>query len=258
MTDREKLTEIIDEIDPLILSGCTYGDISFMVWRDKARLFLAKKYGETSDEYKSFKIIKYYYKYYGEISGNLPSKDQVEKCRVEKCRLGLNRAKSLLSEFLEEIPDTSKTNQGGVNDSRISSQKVFIVHGHNGELKEAVARFVEKHGVDAIILSEQASQGKTFIEMIESNSDVGGAICLFTADDLGRSEDSDTDRSRARQNVVFETGYFIGKHGRDHIVILRDDGVEMPSDLSSVATTSTGNWETKLLKELKTMGYKID
>ena len=136
--------------------------------------------------------------------------------------------------------------------------KVFIVHGHDGELKQSVARIIEKQGIEAVILSEQANQGKTIIEKFENYSDVGGAICLFTADDLGRSKESETDRARARQSVVFETGYFIGKLGRDHIVILADDGIEMPSDLSGVVRTNTGNWQFELLKELKAMGYAID
>lgn len=88
--------------------------------------------------------------------------------------------------------------------------------------------------------------------------DVGGAICLFTADDLGRSRESGVDRARARQNVVFETGYFIGKLGRDHIVILADDGIEMPSDLSGVVRTNTASWQFEVLKELKAMGYTVD
>ena len=81
---------------------------------------------------------------------------------------------------------------------------------------------------------------------------------MFTADDLGRAKDESTDNTRARQNVVLETGYFMGKLGRNHVVILADDGIEMPSDLSGVVYTNTGNWKIDLLKELKDMGYTVD
>ena len=140
----------------------------------------------------------------------------------------------------------------------INYAKIFIVHGHDGELKESVARIVEKQGIEAVILSEQANRGETIIEKFENYSDVGGAICLFTADDVGKSKQEDIERSRARQNVVFETGYFIGKLGRNHIVILADDGIEIPSDLSGVVYTNTGNWRFDLLKELNAMGYTVD
>ena len=63
---------------------------------------------------------------------------------------------------------------------------------------------------------------------------------------------------RARQNVVFETGYFMGKLGRENVVVLADNGIELPSDLSGVVYTSTKNWQFDLLKELKEMGYAID
>ncbi len=135
-----------------------------------------------------------------------------------------------------------------------SFSKVFIVHGHDGELKQSVARIIEKPGIEAIILSEQANQGKTIIEKFESYSDVGGAICLFTADDLGKSKLASSDNSRSRQNVVFETGYFMGKLGRSHIVILADHNIEMPSDLSGVVYTHKTYWQVELLKRIECNG----
>lgn len=50
----------------------------------------------------------------------------------------------------------------------------------------------------------------------------------------------------------------MGKLGRDHVVILSDDGIEMPSDLSGIVYTNTANWQIELLKDLKAMGYSID
>ena len=50
----------------------------------------------------------------------------------------------------------------------------------------------------------------------------------------------------------------MGKLGRDHIVILADNGIEMPSDLSGVVNTGTESWKIDLLKELKAMGYTVD
>ena len=81
---------------------------------------------------------------------------------------------------------------------------------------------------------------------------------MFTTDDLGKAKNDATDNTRARQNVVMETGYFMGKLGRDHVVILADKGIEMPSDLSGVVYTDTSKWEIDLLKELKAMGYTVD
>ena len=154
---------------------------------------------------------------------------------------------------MKEVPlpnNTCKTN--------VSFEKVFIVHGHDGELKQSVARIIEKQNIEAIILSEKANKCRTIIEKFEDYADVSGAICLFTADDYGRSKNDATDNTRARQNVVLETGYFMGKLGRDHVVLLADKSIEMPSDLSGIVYTDTAKWEIDLLKELKEMVYAID
>ena len=84
------------------------------------------------------------------------------------------------------------------------------------------------------------------------------AICLFTADDVGKGKKEEKENTRARQNVVFETGYFIGKLGRQNIVIVSNNGIELPSDLQGVVYTDTLNWKFSVLKELRAIGYQID
>ena len=175
---------------------------------------------------------------------------------VQACKEGLEKNKAIFLTYLDDLKEDEKTEIAKIQ--ALSFGKVFIVHGHDGELKQSVARIIEKQGIEAIILSEQANKGRTIIEKFEDYSDVGGAICLFTADDWGRAKNDATDNTRARQNVVLETGYFMGKLGRDHVVLLADKGIEMPSDLSGVVYTDTGKWEIDLLKELKEMGYAID
>ena len=65
------------------------------------------------------------------------------------------------------------------------SKNVFIVHGHDDALKQEVARYIEKLGLNAIILAEQANQGRTIIEKFEAHAEQAGfAIVLLTPDDL--------------------------------------------------------------------------
>ncbi|HUU86672.1 MAG TPA: nucleotide-binding protein [Candidatus Glassbacteria bacterium] len=142
------------------------------------------------------------------------------------------------------------------------SKKVFIVHGHDEGSRESAARFVEKLGLSAIILHEQASKGKTIIEKFEDYADVGFAIVLLTPDDVGASsKDPEKLKPRARQNVIFELGYFIGKLGRGRVVALYKEGVEIPSDYKGVIFIpfdEHGSWKLKLTKELKTVWSDID
>jgi hypothetical protein len=64
-------------------------------------------------------------------------------------------------------------------------EKIFIVHGHDDAAKLGVARFIEKIGFEPIILHEQASLGKTIIEKIESYTNVGFGVVLYTPCDVG-------------------------------------------------------------------------
>lgn len=118
---------------------------------------------------------------------------------------------------------------------------------------------IERQNIEAIILSEQANSGNTIIEKFEKNSDVQAAICLFTEDDIAKVNDERAEyKKRARQNVVFEAGYFMGKLSRKRVILVANKDVEMPSDLQGVIYTSTNNWNVDVLKELMEMGFDID
>jgi predicted nucleotide-binding protein len=140
-------------------------------------------------------------------------------------------------------------------------KKVFIVHGHTGDVKLQVAQFLERiTGERPVILHEQADSGRTVIEKFEDHaSEAGFAVVLLTADDAGGVKGSTNQKSRARQNVVLEFGFFIGKLGRGRVVALYEDGVELPSDLSGVLYKPlSGNWHTELAKELVAANIEVD
>ncbi|PKM31297.1 MAG: hypothetical protein CVV07_03805 [Gammaproteobacteria bacterium HGW-Gammaproteobacteria-11] len=140
------------------------------------------------------------------------------------------------------------------------SSKVFIVHGHDDGARETVARFLERIGLEAIILHEQANQGRTVIEKVVANSDVGFAVVLLTPDDEGCAKGGNPE-PRARQNVLLELGYFIGRLGRDKVCALKRGNLEIPSDFAGVVwetMDSNGGWKQALARELEAAGHSID
>jgi predicted nucleotide-binding protein len=143
-----------------------------------------------------------------------------------------------------------------------SSKKIFIVHGHDDELKETIARFIEKLDLIPIILHEQANAGLTIIEKFEKYSDVPYSIILMTPDDVGNiKEDSSTLNFRARQNVIFELGYFYGKLDRKNVCAIIKGDVERPSDndgIIYIGYDKKGGWKMLLAKELKEAGLVLD
>lgn len=250
MTDYQKLKNIIDEIDTLISKRVTASNPDFEAWRMKTERFLIKKYGANSLEREKFSNTSF--------SLHIFLGDTPKSSFIKACEEGLQTTKKIFLTYLQEMEEENVVEPN--KDSCIDSTylKVFIVHGHDGELKQSVARVIEKQNIEAIILSEKENKGRTIIEKFEDYSDVSGAICLFTADDLGKTKNDTIENARARQNVVLETGYFMGRLGRAHVIILADKGIEMPSDLSGVVYTNTASWEFELLKELKAIGYKVD
>ncbi|MBE7156906.1 MAG: nucleotide-binding protein [Rhodospirillales bacterium] len=144
-----------------------------------------------------------------------------------------------------------------------NAKKVFVVHGHNDSLKTSVARLLSKLQLDPIILHEQPDRGRTIIEKFFDYADVAYALVLLTADDRGGSvsEPHDTHKLRARQNVILELGFFVGRLGRDRVAAIYESGVEIPSDYSGVLFIpfdAGGIWQYQAAKEMKAVGLKVD
>ena len=135
--------------------------------------------------------------------------------------------------------------------------KIFIAHGHDIASKEALARIIESEGFKAIILNEQLDGGKTIIEKLEDYTNVTHAFIIYTACDEGMKKDSILE-PRARQNVVFEHGFLMGKLGRKNTTVLYEEGVVEPSDINGLGYTlldSHEAWKSKvkeILKDIKT------
>ncbi|MFT3824166.1 MAG: nucleotide-binding protein [Chitinophagaceae bacterium] len=153
------------------------------------------------------------------------------------------------------------TQKNIVNTNKVNNRDIFIVHGHNEEIKHNVARLLQKINLNPIILNEQSNEGLTIIEKFEKYSNVSFAIILLTYDDYGNSKTVEKKNKRARQNVILELGYFTAKLGRKNVLPLYEDDVELPSDISGVLYTridESENWKFRVVKELKTAGFNVD
>ncbi len=159
-----------------------------------------------------------------------------------------------LAKLLETSNDTIETSP--------ISNRVFVVHGHDQGGKEAVARFLEKLGLEPVILHEKPNAGRTIIEKFSDYSDVHFAVILITGDDEGKPKgSSEVLKLRARQNVILELGYFLGKLGRARVCALHEDGVEIPSDYQGVLFVpldKNDKWKYDLVTELKAAGFTVD
>lgn len=165
-------------------------------------------------------------------------------------------------DYIDYVKEATGTTEATLlpTQSGPAARKAFVVHGHDEGAREAVARFLERIGFEAVILHEQANQGRTVIEKIEAHGDVGFAVVLLTPDDVGSVKGGDP-QPRARQNVLLELGYFIGRLGRSRVCALKRGEVEIPSDFGGVVyeTFDAGSgWKAALARELQAAGFDID
>ncbi|RDJ12428.1 TIR domain-containing protein [Rhizobium grahamii] len=167
----------------------------------------------------------------------------------------LESAISLLQERLEEEGPASKVMGTPSRPDRKASKRIFIVHGHDNEPKEAVARFLEGLGYQPVILHEQANKGRTIIQKFrEESADVGFAVVLMSPDDA-----MPDGQARARQNVILELGFFLGVLGPDRVAAVVKGTVERPSDFDGVVYIPfDAGWKLAIAKELQAVGYDVD
>lgn len=151
--------------------------------------------------------------------------------------------------------------------AKTHSRNIFIVHGKADKPKLELARMLEELKFQVTILSEQAEKGRTIIEKLEQETiDVGYAFVILTPDDVGMEKEL-FERThtglcyRARQNVILELGYFVGKLGRGRVCCLYQGNVELPSDIHGVVykkfTDSIDDCFKGIVKELKAAGYEV-
>ena len=184
----------------------------------------------------------------------------------------LHLATLVLESAIEEIEkDWEEENQTSLSpaaqspaaqeNERTNTNEVFVIHGRDNEAKETVARFLQRLDLTPVILHEQPNQGRTIIEKFEQQAQVGFAVALLTPDDVGALKNDEKNlKPRARQNVVFELGYFLGRLGRERVCALTKGNVELPSDYDGVVYISLddGGWKMDLIRELKNIGFEVD
>jgi predicted nucleotide-binding protein len=235
---------------------------SFYSWSSYNRELLKQSFNNPANSYYKE------YTYSGIIIGSSVDNRPILSQLVKEEKNDINKYLTRLKRIYEKV-DLLKTEYNDEiqfkEEEKIptnSFTEVFIVHGHDELAKTETARFIEKLGLQAIILHEQASSGKTIIEKIENYTNVGFGIVLYTPCDVGSKKgEEDNLKSRARQNVVFEHGYLIGKIGRENVCALVKDNIEIPNDISGVVYVSMDEykaWHYKIAKELKNSGYEID
>ena len=254
----ERLQKVLNEIPALV--KLERGSNEFKKWHRDTRVAIENTFVNEPSKIKDFSKIRY-----SPIAATTStSGHEFQRAYVS----GLGTADAMLKSMIGEIQEywedenyASMTPISQDDDSR-NTNEIFIIHGRDNEAKVTIARFLERLDLKPIILHEQPNQGRTIIEKFKQHAQVGFAVALLTPDDIGAlKEDARNLKSRARQNVIFEFGYFIGRIGRNRVCALTKGDVEIPSDYDGVVyipLDDAGGWKMEFVRELKGAGIDVD
>lgn len=178
----------------------------------------------------------------------------------------VRQGKDVTSELLKELrlpkkklPKSDSMMSGTSNLAK--KDKVFIVHGREDREALSLQKYLrDKLKLDAIVFDDLPDKGRTIIEQIEQiQKNIYYAFVIVTPEDVGcpshevesiakliaelstvnketvQKELLEHLNGRARQNVVFELGLFIGALGRKNVCCLKQKTVrDKPSDIDGV------------------------
>lgn len=240
----------------------------FLQWKNTTRNFVEMAFGENHPNISSFDHSGVFY--ISEVRPGFVSggSNLVRRSSPLHYAEKLDGMISALNGYIEQLQVTSQIQKtstpAALNVEREPSKKVFIVHGHNDELKYEIAHSLQSAGLDVTILHKEANEGRTLLEKFADYAgEAGFAVVLLTADDVGGKKGASPDsfQPRARQNVVFELGFFFGLLGRGKVCAVYESGVEEPSDLHGLAKVQhdpTGRWIHDVAKEIYAAGIPVD
>lgn len=238
---------------------------NILAWHAGVRPFVIKAFSGQTDTFDRFIQVQWA-KFNRAHSENevLNYNDGVVKTAKKRLAAFLDGIIRLAELEQEEVSETNLASKEPLINLSTTSEKCFIVHGHDDAMKQAVARTLEKLGLKPIILHEQYDGGRVIIEKLEQHGNVGFAVVLLSPDDTGykKADGAKAAKPRARQNVILELGYFVGRLGRGKVMALkRGNDLEVPGDFDGVVYTPFDEhegWQKKLVKELKAAGYDVD
>jgi predicted nucleotide-binding protein len=267
---QDRIKSGADLKSPQVASADTFTSLKkeYDKWNSFNSLLLKQLFSSNS-------LAAEYDAYRGSMIISLDSPSLAEKIHdtYEEIDQKIHRLDSIIGR-LELVPlaQTSQASKGLTDlpsKSEARTKKVFVVHGRDEIAKTTLELFIREMGLEPIVLHRQADEGLTLIEKFEKHSDVGYAFILLTPDEVAylatEDELADSERKkerRARPNVIFEFGFFVGKLGRAKVCCLYTGEVTLPSDLNGLVykryMTNVEEVGISIQRDLKAAGYTLN
>jgi len=238
-----KLHRRLDDIQKLKTDGVRWDAGRKRAVETEVRETIREVFGPRSPEFRDFEHFEI--DKGGSFIGG--SNEEYQRCFLDGIPPALELLQGLIARLEERKEDLAPlSGSAATTGSNGSSRRVFVVHGRDDAAKESAARFL----------------AQLDLEKFERYADVAFAVVLLTPDDLGASRDAPQEgKSRARQNVIFELGFFIGRLGRGRVCALHKGDTEILSDYQGVVYVAMdvgGGWKLALAREIREAGIAVD
>ena len=253
-----RLQQQLDEIPGL--QQLRRGSPEFTEWQRNTRVAIAYTFGEESSQHKEFQDIEYSPFVF---AGGGNQENYFQGAYIRGLDSAAAKLRSMIREVQEYWPDDPQQPTAAETPETpdlVNTNRVFLIHGRDHGTRDTVASFLRKLDIEPVILEEQPNRGRTIIEKFEEYVQGDFAIALLTPDDVGGLSNDEL-QPRARQNVIFEFGYCIGKFGRDRVLALVKEDPEIPSDYAGVLyilMDEAGGWQMRLIREMNNAGLNVD
>ncbi len=203
----------------------------------------------------------------------LPNQETIATCKDKKFvmdSIGKGKVKGAYlytEKFL--TPTDKKSVASGLSSTVGASvnmrRRIFVIHGSDEDMKQATIGALGKLGLAPVLMREQPSQGRKIVEKFADYTDVSFAVVLLSPDDFTYAKNDQPAKRKLRpaQDVVFELGFFLGRLGKDHVLVFyrEFENFEVPTDFEGVRFTAfddRDSWKLSLIRELTACGYSVD
>ena len=246
-TKEDAISRLQQQLDAIPgLRGSTSRSRQFTRWHRDTKVTITEVFRESPSHLKDFDAINFGPPRY--TSGGLPKAAGILESMIGE-----------VQEYWPDDPQETSITEPPENPQPVNTNRVFVIHGRDHGTRDTVAGFLRKLGLEPVILEEQPDRGLTVIEKFEENARGDFVVALLTPDDVGGLNAGEL-KPRARQNVILELGYFIGRLGRDKVRALVKGDLEIPSDypVLYIPLDDAGGWQMRLIREMNSAGFNID
>ena len=145
-----------------------------------------------------------------------------------------------------------------------SQPRIFVVPGTDQLINHDILEFLNSLTAKVVIKDDDRKRGESLLDQLNRCAANDFVVFILGADFYfyPRTQDAQTARLMAAQEIIFQLGYLVAKLGRERMVVLyqESDHFRRPTDyfdIYYVPLASNAVWKIDLAKRMKACGFVV-